>query len=122
MPYQPDSNATRNCQRGRYLWGKTNSVGDPFFGRLTFPSIDLGEPGTYEMTYHVVMFCDGAVCSNAGDSIKVIVNENAENKVETIDYNNIGNQRRWEKRSFKFSVTDSEIEVIFFFQEIKILN
>ena len=111
MPYQPDSNVTRNCQKGRYLWGKTSSTGDVFFGRLTFPSIDLGQPGTYEMTYHVVMFCDGAACSNSGDSIKVIVNEKVENIFETIDYGNIVNQRRWEKRSFRFAVGNPVIEV-----------
>ena len=111
MPYQPDNNATRDCQKGRYLWGRTSNGGDPFFGRLTISSIDLEQPGTYEMTYHVVMFCDNAACSSAGDSLKVIVNEKAENIVETVDYSNIVNQRRWEKRSFRFAVANPVIEV-----------
>lgn len=97
---------------GRYLWGRTNNAGDAYFGQISIPSIDLGEPGTYEMTFHVVMFCDGANCIIAGDSIKIIINEEEENIVETIDYNNIANQRRWVKRSFKFSIQSPTIDVI----------
>ena len=100
---------------GRYLWGRTNSIGDPYFGQLTIPSINVGQPGTYEMTFYVVMYCDGTACSTAGDSIKVIINEQTDNIIETIDYDNIGNLRRWEKRTLTFSVNDPEIEVIFFF-------
>ena len=98
---------------GRYLWGRTNVGGDPYYGQLTIPTINVGQPGTYEITYHVVMFCDGDACNNAGDSIKIIINERSENIVEVINYNNIGNQRRWEKRSMKFYTFNPEIEVGF---------
>ena len=121
MPEQPTNNATKNCQKGWYLWGRVNSVGDPYFGQIRIPSIDLGQPGTYEMTYHLVMFCDGTACSNADDSITVIINEQAENVVNRVDYTNIGNLRRWEKKSFRFTVSQSEIEVtiyLFFFSFI----
>lgn len=86
-------------------------MGDPYFGQLTISSLDLSLPGTYEMTYHVVMFCDGAVCANAGDSIKVIVNEDNENIADLISYDNIAVQRRWVKRSLRFTIEKPEIEV-----------
>ena len=96
------------------MWGRTSTAGDVYFGQLKLSPIDLGEPGTYEVTYHVVMSCDGAACATADDSISVIVNEDTNNIVNKVDYSNIGNMGRWEKKSFQFSVGNPNIDVLIF--------
>ena len=112
MPNQPSNNATSYCQRGRFLWGRVNSVGDPYFGQLTLPEINLGQPGRYEIVYYVAFSCEGAGCTTSGDSIKLIVNDDSENRVEDMtDLNNIGFIKRWIKKSFQFTVIDPVIEV-----------
>ena len=113
MPNQPDSNVTSYCQKGSYVWGRVNSVGDPYFGQLTIPDINLGEPGWYEISYWVSLSCEGAGCPNSGDRIRMIVNDESENRVEDVtDINNIGFIKRWIPKSFQFCVTDPMIQVI----------
>ena len=113
MPNQPTSNATAYCQKGRFLWGKVNNVGDPYFGQLTLPDINLGQPGRYEVVYYVVFSCEGDGCSSSEDSIKVIINDEDENRVEDVtNLDNIGFMKRWMKKSFQFTVADPKIEVL----------
>lgn len=109
---------------GRFLWGRVNNNGDPYYAELILDSIDLGKPGTYEISFWVAMHCSigNSSCNSTQDSIKVIINENAnDSAIYTVDFNNIENQQRWEKRAFKFTVNDSKIEVVsfnkFYFQK-----
>lgn len=97
--------------KGYFLHGATNSMGGAFFGQLQIPSIDLEEAGRYEMSFYVYMFCNVSACDNAGDSIKIILNENDNSHVMTIDYDNIGQQRVWNKMNFTFDIEDSNLEV-----------
>ena len=114
MPGQPNNNATAYCQRGRLLWGRVNSVGDPYFGQLTIPDINLGEPGWYEISYSVAFSCEGAGCTSTGDSIKMIINDDSENRAEGVtNLDNIGFIKRWMPKSFQFCVTDPIIQVIY---------
>jgi hypothetical protein len=112
MPNQPNNNATSYCQRGRFLWGRVNSVGDPYFGQLTLPPIDLEKPGKYEIVYWVAFSCEGDGCSLSGDRIKMIVNDERENGVvdETGLYN-IGFIKRWIRKSIRLELTDLIINV-----------
>jgi hypothetical protein len=111
MPNQPSNNATAYCQKGRFLWGRVNSVGDPYFGQFTLP-IDLEKPGWYEISYSAAFSCEGAGCTSSGDSIKVIVNDESENRVEDVtDLNNIGFIKRWMPKSFQFCVNDPIAQV-----------
>mgnify|MGYP003385669114 CR=1 FL=1 len=60
------------------------------------------------------MFCQGdqSQCNTGKDSIKVIINEGKPNsKVYTVDFNNIGQQKVWQKKSFLFNSADSRIDV-----------
>ncbi len=112
MPNQPTSNTTAYCQKGRFLWGRVNSVGDPYFGQLTLPQIDLGEPGRYEAVYRVAFSCEGVGCTSSGDSIKLIINDEGENRVEdVVDISNIGAIKQWRRRSIVFDLTDPIINV-----------
>jgi hypothetical protein len=89
-----------------------NSVGDPYFGQLTLPEIDLGEPGTYEITLWAAMSCEDAGCVSTGDSIKIVVNEDSYNPaILTIDINNIGYMRRWMPFSIYYSSYSSILDV-----------
>ena len=113
MPNQPDSNTTAYCQRGRFLWGRPNSVGDAYFGQLIIPEINLGAPGRYEISYWVAFSCEGAGCTSSGDSIKMMINDDSENRAEGVtNLDNIGFIKRWMPKSFQFSVTDPIIEVL----------
>lgn len=58
------------------------------------------------------MGCEDPACADARDSIKVVVNPNTDNIQDTVDYSNIGFMKRWIKRSFQFTVTNPEIEVL----------
>ena len=114
MPNQPDSNVTSYCQKGRFVWGRVNSVGDPYFGQLALPPIDLEKPGKYEIVYWVAFSCEGDGCPNSGDSIKVIINHDSENRVEDVtDLNNIGFFKRWMPKSFQFCLNDTIIDVLY---------
>lgn len=115
MPNQPDSNTTAYCQRGRFLWGRVNSAGDPYFGQLTLPTIDLGQPGLYEAVYYVAFSCEDTACTTTGDSIKLIINPESENRIEDVtDINNIGFMKRWIRKSFQFAAYNSEVDVRIF--------
>lgn len=106
-----------HCIVGRYVWGRVNIDGDPFFGQIKIDRIDLNKPGLFEMTFHAMIFCDGstAVCNAAGDSISVIVDEESSSPINyVISYDNIGIQRIWQKKSFVFATYyDSEISVTY---------
>ena len=77
-------------------------------------ALDLGQPGTHEITYQVVMGCDGAACASTGDNIKVIINDDKPDRVEQVtNYDNIEFQKRWVSRTFRFTVSDPIISVIY---------
>lgn len=119
MPNQPDNNATAYCQKGRFLWGRVNAVGDVYFGRFTLPTIDLSQSGWYEVVYWVAFSCEGTGCTSSGDSIRVTIKHETDIRIEDlIDINSIGFIKQWRKRSFRFTVTDPKIEVIFFNSQI----
>ena len=118
-PNQPDNNATAYCQRGRFLWGRVNSAGDPYFGQLTLSQIDLGETGMYEVVYWVAFSCEDTGFATTGDSIKLIINPESENRLEDVtDVNNIGFLKRWIRKSFKFAAYNPKIDVrVFSYQQ-----
>lgn len=67
------------------------------------------------MTFWVAMYCSGEIsaCQSAGDSINVLINEDKDDAMAyIIDFTNIESQKRWERRSFQFTVNNPEIEVL----------
>lgn len=103
---------------GRYIWGRTNTGGDRFFGELNIPSIDLGNLGLFEISYHLVMYCENETCSNGQDSVKIIISDQESDEIiatYTHDYSNTQySLRRWTKHSFEFeSLNATFINVIF---------
>lgn len=56
------------------------------------------------------------MCNNAGDSIRIfVVNSESGVKIaeDIVNYSNIGIQKRWQKRSFRFQTqTNDNIDVI----------
>ena len=92
-----------------------NSAGDPYFGQLTLPSIDLGQTGMYEAVYWVAFSCEDTGCATTGDSIKLIINPESENRLEDVtDVNNIGFLKRWIRKSFKFAAYNPTVDVRIF--------
>jgi hypothetical protein len=95
-----------------------NSVGDPYFGQLTLPEIDLGEPGTYEITLWAAMSCEGAGCTLSLDSIKIAINEDSINlQALTIDLASIGFIKRWIPFSFLYTAYTSKLDVKILFRK-----
>ena len=84
-------------------------MGDPYKADFVLDSLDLGQTGSYEITYQVAMGCEGDACALTGDNIKVLVNDQVE---DVINYNNIGFQKRWMPRSFKFTASNPRINVV----------
>jgi hypothetical protein len=69
--------------------------------------------GAFELIFYALMFCDEQeACNTAGDSIKIIINQNTPLSSETkIDYDNIGIQRAWRKMSFYFANNQTTLDV-----------
>lgn len=103
---------------GKYLYGNTGILSAPYWGEFVIKSIDPFQlpTGLFEITYHVLMYCDDNVaCEKTGDSIRVYV-VNRETRVVLgggkVDYSNIGEQKIWQKRSFQFyTITNLYIDV-----------
>jgi hypothetical protein len=100
------------------LQAAINNAGDPHFGQLLIPSIDLEEAGLYQLRFVAYMFCNVTACDPAGDRIRIIINDNSDNadiredpKIMTINYENIGQQRVWNNMFFDFNTRSSNIQV-----------
>lgn len=87
-------------------------MGDPYFGEFQLPPIDLGLPGTYEITFWYMMYCESTVCNSAGDSIKLVLNEDGDEPfVFTLSYDNIVVEQRWQSMSFEYSTDETILDV-----------
>ena len=90
-----------------------DKFGDIYFGQLEIENINLGQPGLYEISFHVLMYCQGTECNPGVDTIKVIINDKLIIPiVYTVDLNNIGQQKVWKQMSFRFNSPGSVIDVI----------
>lgn len=94
------------------MYGRTNRLGDAFYGQITL-NFDLIKPGTFEIRFHVLMYCsDASGCDQAGDTIQVMVNNESPIGFQVnIDYDNIGQQRVWQKISSLFTTSQNDLEV-----------
>ena len=87
------------------------------------PEIDLGEPGTYEITLWAALSCEGAGCASSLDSIKIVFNEDSINpQTLTIDLASIGFIKRWMPFSFLYTSYTSKLDVkiLFYLKNTKI--
>ena len=91
------------------MYGRTNNNGDPYFGELSIP-VDLAAGGLYEINFWALIYCNDIQCLEAEDSIKVILGDYQ----IVIDYNNIRQERVWEKFSYNFRAQSavSEVKII----------
>ena len=90
-----------------------DKFGDIYFGQLEMENINLGQPGLYEISFYVLMYCQGTQCNPGVDSIKVIINEKAIIPIVfTVDLNSIDQQKIWQKKTFRFDAPSSFIDVI----------
>lgn len=99
--------------KGRFMGGMTNKNGDPYFGQLQLPTLDLERPGTFEVSYWVLIYCGREFCVNGQDSVKLLLNEGdaANSYVDSVSYNNIGTERMWIKRSFEYTTSSRYLDV-----------
>jgi hypothetical protein len=97
------------------LQAAINNAGDPHFGQLLIPSIDLEEAGLYQLRFVAYMFCNVTACDPAGDRIRIIINDNDGDTLTTmtINYDNIGQQRVWQNMSLNFNTRSSNIQVYY---------
>ena len=92
---------------------ETNTNGDIFFGQLRIGPVGLDGSGTYEISFWVYMFCNQNDCNSARDSIKIILNQDDPVNLVSLVYNytNIGQQRVWQKKTYRFNSTISVLDV-----------
>lgn len=62
------------------------------------------------------MFCNVSACDDADDSIKIFINKEDDDQSDvqmfTVNYENIGQQRVWQKMNFVFDIEDPVLDVI----------
>lgn len=58
------------------------------------------------------MYCESTVCNSAGDSMKLVLNEDGDEPfVFTLNYENILVEQRWQSMSFEYSTDETVLDV-----------
>jgi hypothetical protein len=83
---------------------------------LTFPTIDIQQPGNYIAKFYTLFYCNTTGCENAGDYLSFKINDgqnvNEKNLIyKEISINGLDKERVWIKREFNFSAPSNKLNV-----------